>query len=517
MASRYTTAICLLRNDLRYRDNEVLSWACNNADHVLPVYCFDPRHYQGTYHFKFPKTDGFRLKFLLQSVHDLRKNLKALGSNLIVRQDEPESVVQSLVEQIGGEKSWLVYQKEVTKEETDVEDKLKSLSGIQVKEIWGSTLYHKDDLKIQVSSLPDVFTQFRKQVEQFCRVRPLIDMPKMMKPIPPEITEEGKIPDLKEFAVENKQDDSRSVFPFAGGESSAIDRLQYYLWSSNKIQTYVDTRNGMIGKDFSTKFSPWLANGTLSPKTIYWEIKEYEKQRIANKSTYWVIFELLWRDYFKFVALKFGNRLFYQSGLKGKYVEWKQDMELFNKWKEGKTGVPYIDANMRELAATGFMSNRGRQNVASFLTKDLKLDWRLGAEWFESQLLDHDVCSNYGNWLYSAGLGNDPREDRKFNVIKQGKDYDPDGDYIRLWIPELSGIKGENAHFPWINNSKALQGIYPDPVVIAPEWNRHTSAGSYQQHNRRSNHPGSRRPRSGHNIQQQRGLGYYFSGQNAKY
>ncbi|VDI43894.1 deoxyribodipyrimidine photo-lyase [Mytilus galloprovincialis] len=114
-----------------------------------------------------------------------------------------------------------------------------------------------------------------------------------------------------------------------------------------------------------------------------------------------------------------------------------------------ETGVPYVDANMREMAATGFMSNRGRQNVASFLTKDLKLDWRMGAEWFESQLIDHDVTSNYGNWLYSAGIGNDPREDRKFNMVKQGLDYDPDGEYVRLWVPELEKIKDGSVHHVW--------------------------------------------------------------------
>ena len=106
-------------------------------------------------------------------------------------------------------------------------------------------------------------------------------------------------------------------------------------------------------------------------------------------------------------------------------------MKKFQAWCDGKTGIPFVDANMRELKLSGFMSNRGRQNVASFLVKDLGLDWRLGAEWFESQLLDHDVCSNYGNWNYSAGIGNDPRENRKFNMIKQGLDYDKDGEYIR--------------------------------------------------------------------------------------
>merc|ERR1712013_504194 len=149
---------------------------------------------------------------------------------------------------------------------------------------------------------------------------------------------------------------------------------------------------------------------------------------------------------------------------------------------DGRTGVPFVDANMRELKLTGWMSNRGRQNVASFLVKDLGLDWRLGAEWFESQLLDHDVCSNYGNWNYAAGIGNDPRENRKFNMIKQAMDYDGEGEFVRLWVPELKGLKGGKVHVPWTLNERELESggveigvTYPKPLVLAPEWSRHAA------------------------------------------
>jgi len=178
---------------------------------------------------------------------------------------------------------------------------------------------------------------------------------------------------------------------------------------------------------------------------------------------------------------------------------WSQDMTKFKAWRDGRTGVPFIDANMRELKETGWMSNRGRQNVASFLIKDLGLDWRLGAEWFESQLLDHDVCSNYGNWNYAAGIGNDPRENRKFNIVKQGLDYDTDGDYVRLWVPELGGIRDGRIHHPWTmsNNDLAKAGVelgvtYPKAIHVAPEWSRHT--------NKKPD------PRKG----QQRGIDFYY-------
>ncbi|MFN3345543.1 MAG: FAD-binding domain-containing protein, partial [Chloroherpetonaceae bacterium] len=207
-------------------------------------------------------------------------------------------------------------------------------------------------------------------------------------------------------------------------------------------------------------------------RTIYEAVKRYEHERIANDSTYWLIFELIWRDYFRFISLKYGNRMFKKYGIKNQPVGWSQDEAKFQAWAEGKTGVPFIDANMRELSATGFMSNRGRQNVASFLVKDLKVDWRMGAEWFESLLIDYDVASNYGNWNYVAGIGNDPREDRYFNPLRQAAMYDPNGDYVRHWIPELSHVPAPFIHEPHkLSPMEAtLYGVelgktYPRPMV----------------------------------------------------
>jgi deoxyribodipyrimidine photo-lyase len=136
-----------------------------------------------------------------------------------------------------------------------------------------------------------------------------------------------------------------------------------------------------------------------------------------------------------------------------------EDWELFNLWRESKTGYPLIDASMRELLKTGFMSNRGRQNVASFLTKNLGINWQMGAEWFEYLLIDYDVCSNWGNWNYTAGVGNDAREFRYFNTTKQSKDYDPKGNYLRYWLPELASIPGDLIHEPW-KLTKAEQKKY---------------------------------------------------------
>ncbi|XP_063958093.1 cryptochrome DASH-like [Lytechinus pictus] len=529
MAGRMNIIICLLRNDLRYHDNEVLFWAHKNATNVIPLYCFDPRHYKSTYNFGFPKTGPHRLKFLLESVEDLRKTLQSVGSGLVVRNGQPEDVVTQLIQQFGkDEVAAVALQEEVTSEELDVEAGLQqscSKLGVQLKKFWGSTLYHRQDVPFDPQGVPNVYTEFRKKVENRSNVRPPINMPNSLKGLPQGIAE-GDIPTFSSFCVKDPGSDSRSAFPFRGGESTGLARIEDYFWKSDCISQYKETRNGLIGSEYSTKFAAWLAHGCVSPRKIHAEVKRYEKERTANQSTYWVIFELIWRDYFKYVAMKFGSKMFALNGLLDVQKQWTKNKRWFDAWSKGQTGVPFVDANMREVAATGFMSNRGRQNVASFLAKDLCLDWRLGAEWFEQMLVDHDVTSNYGNWLYSAGVGNDPRESRKFNMIKQGLDYDPQGDYIRLWVPELKSIKGGAIHMPWtLSNAELNQAgvslgeTYPSPIITAPEWSRHTSrpkSGRGGGGGRNQSGNGQRRNQQGQSRGQQRGLDFYFSNPNQK-
>jgi deoxyribodipyrimidine photo-lyase len=417
--------IVWFRNDLRLGDNEALNSAIDNSDEIIPIYIIDDRQFQKDIH-GFPKTGLHRKKFLLQSLKDLSKALKRKGANLMILKGHPELVLPEIAEKY---KVDSVYaHKEVTHEEIVIEHTLANLLDLYL--FWGSTLYHIDDIPMKIHKIPDVFTNFRKSVEKNSKVRNLIPEPEIIRSCN---TEELIDTTLLDFNPDASMD-VRSAFPFEGGATAANERLAYYLFQTKLLSSYKFTRNGLVGTDYSSKFSPWLANGSLSPRQVFWAVRKYEQEVKKNISTYWLIFELIWRDFFRFTAMKYGNRLFHSAGIKNKKKSWQMDLQIFEQWRRGETGIPFVDANMKELLLTGWMSNRGRQNVASYLVHDLDIDWRIGAAWFESQLLDYDPCSNYGNWQYVAGIGNDPRENRKFDIEWQASKYDPKGEYIDLWL-----------------------------------------------------------------------------------
>ncbi|MFP4644908.1 MAG: DASH family cryptochrome, partial [Spirochaetales bacterium] len=311
----------------------------------------------------------------------------------------------------------------------------------------GQTLYDMEDLPFTPAAMPNVYTEFRKAVEKRSRVREPLPPPAEFPPVPAIPAGGGTalfgltaaVPSVEEIAGAPAPDpDPRAAIHVTGGQTAAKERLEYYLWESDALQRYRYTRNGLLGADYSSKFSPWLANGALSARRIYAEVKRYERERVRNDSTYWLGFELIWRDYFAFLARKYPSAIFRFEGPMRRRYPWTNDWETFERWRRGTTGQDFIDANMREIAATGYMSNRGRQNVASYLARDLKVNWLMGAEWFESQLIDYDPASNYGNWTYNVGVGTDPRRDRYFNAEIQAKKYDPEGRYRRHWLePEV--------------------------------------------------------------------------------
>ena len=439
-------AIVWFRQDLRLHDNEAIYEAVNSADRIYPVYVFDKRWFHSKTKHGFPKTSIYRAQFILDSVRDLKNNLQAIGSDLIVRFGKPEDELFKLAKKI--KSSWIFCNRERTQDEERVQDAVeKNLWSIgqEVRFSRGKMLYYTADLPFPVTHIPDTFLAFRKEVEKIVQVRSTLPFHKEdLNEIEP-LIDVGEIPSIHQLGYEQE-----IKTRFKGGETAGLERLQYYLWQAHLIKDYVNTRNGLLGEDYSSKFSPYLAQGCLSPKKIYQEIERYEAQYGSNKSTYWLKFELMWRDFFRLMGKKHGNKIFKIGGFQEKKLTYVEDEVLFDQWKKGQTGVPFIDANMRELNQTGFMSNRGRQNVASYLINDLKLNWVKGAELFESLLIDYDPCSNYGNWNYLAGVGADPRPNRYFNIEQQAKKYDPNGDFVKKWIPELKSLNSAQVHNSYI-------------------------------------------------------------------
>jgi deoxyribodipyrimidine photo-lyase len=420
------TALVWFRNNLRVTDNTALSTAVNNHQKVV-AYVSVPASMFDLHPLGFKKTSYFRAKFLLESIKDLKAALQKLNISLLVSTNELSELTDVCDKYTVSD---VYLQQEWTRDEKEQEEHLPK--SVTIHRYYDQFLFHPDDIPMSIENLPEIFTVFRKTCEKQIKIRPCTPMPKAM---PPKNLLENvqELPSLGSLGFEKHELDPNSAFPFQGGISAANERLNHYFWKSKRLSYYKKTRNGLIGADYSSKFSPWLANGSFSAKEIYWSVKEYEGMIEKNQSTYWLIFELIWRDYFKFLSLKHTNRFFLIGGIKEKLYSWSTNKRDFALWVDGTTHEPFVNANMIELKKTGFMSNRGRQNVASFLSKQMKIDWRWGAEYFEAMLIDYDVHSNYGNWMYNAGVGNDPR-DRVFNVRLQAERYDPNSKYQNLWL-----------------------------------------------------------------------------------
>lgn len=426
------TALVWFKTDLRIEDNETLVKAIAQSEKVIPVYCFDESHFETT-SYGFKKTGSFRAQFLLESLEDLDAKLRTLGTGLRIVMGKPEVEIPKLVQEYKAQK--VFAKREVAFEERQTEKKVQDelfKLRCELEKVSTSTLYRAEDLPFSIKDIPDVFTNFRKKTEKDSEIRQPFEAPTKINS--PEISP-LELPTLEALGLAKTKIDSRAVLQFKGGETEAIKRLKHYFYDTQGLSTYKETRNGMVGADYSSKFSAWLAMGCISPRFVYAEIKKYEKQFGANDSTYWLVFELLWRDFFRFMFKKYQTKFFLYAGIKTEKVNSKSlNEKLLLQWINGTTTSDFINANMLELQKTGFMSNRGRQNVASYFCNELNMDWRIGAAYFEEQLIDYDVCSNWGNWAYLAGVGNDPRGHRYFNIEKQAADYDKNKAFRYLWL-----------------------------------------------------------------------------------
>ena len=421
------TSIVWFTTNLRISDNRPLLEAITHSNQVIPLYIFDSSNLEDT-NFGTRKMGKFRLKFLMESLQELDVALKEIDSKLLFKLGNPKEIIPLIVQKYDVTDIYTV--------EPPALEERQLLQELE-KECWSkkcilhtfetSTLFAPSDLPFPLKKLPDIYTKFRTNVEKECIVKaPLISPTKISTPP----LQDFEIPTEINNTLNSFSEDRRTAFPFKGGLQSAKQRVKSYFYETEKISVYKETRNGLIGSDYSSKFSPWLALGCISPREIIYELMNFENIIIKNESTYWLFFELLWREYFHWVMRKYDQKLFLKNGIKNlEPISRKMDNVYFEKWKNGQTGNDFVDANMNELNATGYMSNRGRQNVASYLCNDMKFDWRYGAAYFEEQLIDYDVCSNWGNWAYIAGVGNDPRGHRFFNVEKQADDYDKNHKY----------------------------------------------------------------------------------------
>ncbi|NJC26683.1 DASH family cryptochrome [Neolewinella antarctica] len=441
------TAIYWLRNDLRFHDNETLVRALQGHTRVLLVYPLDLRQFEQLPGQEFRKTGVHRAVFLLRALQDLRRRAHDKGTDIaIIPTSAPATALKKVFDQI--EAAAIYTQAEITSEETDDEKKVAAAlaqdarTGGKAKliSVWGKSLYHPEELSFALNEAPEPFREFRRAVEKL-PIRDVHGEPAGIESPPYYYPPTPTLADLGFTEAGNPA--------YPGGESAGLERLNYYLAGSHLVQRYRSTRNKSLGADYSSKFSPYLALGCLSPREIYRQITDYHlnhKKSAGNG----ILFEMRWRDFFLYLGVKHGNRIFRPGGFKDKAHDWTEDHDLFERWTQGRTGLPFVDAHLRELRQTGFMSNRGRVNCASFLTRDYKIDWRWGAAWFESCLIDYEVCANWLNWHTQA------LDIYYTSAPWQGLKYDKKGEYVKTWLPELKELPAPLVHAPWKMDAEGM-------------------------------------------------------------
>lgn len=428
-------AILWFRQDLRLHDNEALQDALAQAFEVVPVYVFDLRVFKGTTELGLPKTGYFRAKFILESVIELKRALKKLGSDLIIRIGHPEAEIAQLAQQVRS--SWVFCNRERTPEEVYVQDQLEQnlwSIGQELRFSRGKMLYHTGDLPFPIQHTPDTFAQFKKEVERYVNIRTPLPPPRQQFNLISTPIDPGIIPNISDL-VEKKSDTepiNENYFP--GGAAAGWQRMQAYFSQVAAVKAYKRTKDELSGTAISTRLSPYLAQGCLSPKQVYAAMQQFKARHGAHKSLDELFHQLMYRDFLRFTVKKHGAAVFEAGGVKGKPLDkLSDDMRRFQKWAHAQTGQLLIDAGIRELRQTGYVSNRMRQNLAAYLVHELEVNWQWGASFFESLLVDYDVCSNWMNWNAIAGLTHDPKAETVLDPEAQMEKYDPDATYINQW------------------------------------------------------------------------------------
>jgi deoxyribodipyrimidine photo-lyase len=415
------TAVVLFTRDLRLHDTPALAAAARAAEHVVPLFVRDPA----------VRSSPHRDRFLAECLADLRKSLRAKGSDLIVRDGDPAEEALKVASTVDAD--GIALAGDVSAYAKRRERRLSEGAGRRSVKVFPSVTIVPPGL-LRPTGGGDhyrVFTPYFRAWEKVRR-RDAEQVPAVLT-LPPVELHSGQLPALgdgvKGFAV--------------GGETAG--RARFRKWLTGVAQ-YGDRHDDMPG-DATSRMSPYLHFGCVSP---------LELATRANEGDAFVR-QLCWRDFYAQVLHGFGD-LRVKAYRANAVEEWRYENDALEAWQHGHTGVPIVDAGMRQLLAEGWMHNRARLITASFLTKQLNLDWRAGAAWFDSLLLDADVANNYGNWQWVAGTGNDTKPYRRFNPFRQAYRFDPHGDYVRRYVPELRGVAGKAVHEPWDLTD------YPRPV-----------------------------------------------------
>lgn len=408
------------RNDLRLHDNPSLQKAIDTGRPVIPVYVIDDVWFR-QHPLGFERTGKYRQQFLFETLTDLNHSLEKAGNRLWVFTGNTVKILSGLYHSFKAER--VFAQGEYAAEEVKIENGLAALVNLQLDH--GGFLFPRPILPFSPEKSPFYYTAFKNKVwdfgEMLTIIPPITHVPGGLQLQPDQQVSLFDIPD------------SEKELQFKGGELEGLKRLEAYF-SSGAVFKYTVTRNELHGKDFSSWLAPWLANGALSVRLVWQKLNLLKPaDAVAEASVTTLKEQLIWRDYFRYLMMRYGKKLFFLKGLRSSDTGMYNDMEAFEKWRMGKTGQPLVDALMQELFHTGFMSNRGRMLVSYYLVKEMKVNWLWGAAWFESTLMDYDVYSNYGNWAYQSGRGTDSRVNRRFNLIKQAEKFDADGSFRKKW------------------------------------------------------------------------------------
>jgi deoxyribodipyrimidine photo-lyase len=416
-----TTRVLWLRRDLRVHDHPALEAARHHADHLVPVFCFDDRLLHGRH------ASGPRTQFLLECLADLDRSLQMRGSCLVIRHGRPEQEIPKLAAAVNA--TSVHYSADVSAFARDRDRRVTAALGdVPAHEHPGLfALGDLDAIRTQSGDPYTVFTPFHRKWLLSPR-RATHGAPRWLPPLPAGIAP-GALPRLTDLGLHQEVED-----PMPGGESPARERLKRFI--AEKAAAYGDTRDLLAENGGASRLSPYLHFGCLSPRELEDRVPSLEFRR-----------QLCWRDFYAHVLLHFPSNAHseHQERYRGT-IKWSRAKKRFEAWCDGRTGYPLVDAGMRQLRREGWMHNRARLVVGSFLTKDLGIDWRWGERWFMRLLLDGDEASNNGNWQWIASVGVDPQAAfrRMFNPARQRERFDPDGAYVNEYVPELL----ENGEYP---------------------------------------------------------------------